>query len=68
MCRRASDRVNCVDCGKIATTKCTFALGGKKTGSVCGRACCRTCAPNNICPPHRRLIEKKAASPAFPRI
>lgn len=56
-CRRSTDRLVCTTagCNNYATGTCSFELQGKATGKTCKRAVCGSCAPNGLCPPHRRL-------------
>lgn len=52
-------------CWKKSHNRCGFELSGKKAGQICGKPVCPDHDGNDpviaICPPHQRLVEKRAS-------
>ena len=63
VCGEPKTMCTTIDCRTVATTACSFKLGGKRVGQTCGRAVCAKCAGGGtLCPPHRRLTDARMAT------
>lgn len=58
VCGRTQSSERC-RCGRSSVSSCSFALGGAKTGQVCGKHLCQWCATKRgdtiLCQAHGRI-------------
>lgn len=58
-CGRGVDHGPCIHCGARGSTRCAFALSGRKAGATCDRPLCARHAIDvgvPHCAPHARLV------------
>jgi hypothetical protein len=64
VCGKKDDKLKCstLGCKNFSSTSCTYVLSGKRAGDVCGHALCTGCDSDGLCPPHKRLMDQRAAA------